>query len=97
LPVIIFKYSSRCSISGLVLDRLERNWKQSEVVVKCYFLDLIRYRNVSDLVALRFDVPHESPQILVIVNGKSVHDASHYAIECRQIAIAAAGTPAGAY
>ncbi len=80
-PVLIFKYSSRCSISRMALDRLERNWNESEMqMVKPYFLDLITYREVSNRIADVFDVRHESPQVLIIDNEKSVYDESHMGI-----------------
>ena len=85
-PVLIFKYSSRCSISQMALDRLERNWKSAEMQdVKSYFLDLISYREISNRVAHEFDVEHESPQILVIEKGKSIYNRSHMGIDYQQI------------
>ena len=81
-PVIIFKHSTRCSISKMVLDRLQRNWNESEVKqVKPYFLDLLSYRDVSNQIADIFDVEHESPQILVINKGQVVFHTSHYSID----------------
>lgn len=85
-PVIIFKHSTRCSISKTTLDRLERNWKQEDLtLVKPYFLDLLSYREISTRIAEIFDVEHESPQILIIHNGKSVYDKSHFEIEFTNI------------
>ncbi len=85
-PVFIFKHSTRCSISRATLDRLERKWNASEMgEVKPYFLDLISYREISNQVAERFQVEHHSPQILVISNGMSVLDLSHYEIDYEQI------------
>lgn len=80
-PVIIFKHSTRCSISDMALNRLERSWSDQEMInVKPYYLDLIRNRNVSDEVAEVFNVRHESPQILIIKNGEVVHTDSHMGI-----------------
>ena len=85
-PVIIFKHSTRCSISKTTLDRLERNWKQEDLpLVKSYFLDLLSYREISTRIAETFEVDHESPQILIIHNGKSVYDRSHFEIEFTNI------------
>jgi len=82
LPVVIFKHSTSCSISRATLDRLERNWKQEDLLpVKPYFLDLLSYRKISNEVASTFHVEHESPQILLIKNGKSVYDKSHFEID----------------
>jgi bacillithiol system protein YtxJ len=85
-PVLIFKHSHRCNISRASLDRLERSWNDQEMAhVKPYFLDLLSYREISNQLAEQFNVEHESPQILVIANGKSVLDLSHFAIEYDQI------------
>jgi bacillithiol system protein YtxJ len=80
-PVLIFKHSTRCSISATALNRFERNYNQTDVAdLKPYYLDLIAHRPISAEIAQRFGVHHESPQILLIHNGKSVYDASHYDI-----------------
>lgn len=85
-PVLIFKHSTRCSVSSMSLDRLRRSWKteDGEKVVP-YVLDLIAFRKLSDRVEEIFGVPHESPQVLVIRNGKSVYDNSHFGISYRDI------------
>lgn len=84
--ILIFKHSTRCNISRAALDRLERNWKEAEVPnVKPYFLDLLSYRNISNAIAEQFNVEHQSPQVLIIRNGKSVYDNSHYGIDFSEI------------
>ena len=66
----------------MALDRLERNWKEDDIPpIKTYFLDLITYREISNRVAHEFNVEHESPQILIIENEKSIYDRSHMAID----------------
>jgi bacillithiol system protein YtxJ len=81
-PVIIFKHSTSCSISRMVLDRLERNWKDEDVHgAKPYFLDLLSYREISNQIANAFDVKHESPQVLIVHEGKAVFHTSHYEID----------------
>lgn len=85
-PIIIFKHSTRCSISRAALDRLERNWKQEEVpAAKPYFLDLLSYRDISNQIANLFEVEHESPQVLIIRDGKAIFDRSHLAIDFKGI------------
>ncbi len=80
-PVLIFKYSHRCHISKATLDRLERHWNEAEMAnVRPYFLDLLTYREVSDGIAETFGVEHESPQVLLIRDGASVLDLSHFGI-----------------
>ena len=79
-PVLIYKHSTRCSISGMAMDRLERSWGTELGSIKTYYLDLISYRDISNAVAETFKVYHESPQIILVKNGEAVHDASHMSI-----------------
>ena len=82
-PQVIFKHSTRCSTSSLVKSRLERAALPESI--DFYYLDLIRYRPVSNKIAETFLVEHESPQILVIRNGKCVYDESHLGITMDEI------------
>ncbi len=75
---VIFKHSTRCSISSMAKSRLERSIVPDNT--DFYFLDLIAHRNISTKVADEFNVFHESPQILLIKNGECVYDESHGAI-----------------
>ena len=80
-PVVLFKHSTTCSISNTALNRLERNWKSEEVAgTQTYYLDLLSYRQLSRQIAEKFQVEHQSPQVLIIQNGKSVFDTSHFDI-----------------
>jgi len=81
IPVVIFKYSSRCGVSRMVLRQFENNYNLNVTQVKLYFLDLIAFRDVSDEVGYKFQVMHQSPQLIVIKNGITVHHASHYSID----------------
>ncbi|MCC7028653.1 MAG: bacillithiol system redox-active protein YtxJ [Chitinophagaceae bacterium] len=83
-PVIIFKHSTRCSVSSMILNRLER--AETPTSADFYFLDLISYRAISNALAEKFSVHHESPQILLIKNGECVYEESHNAISMDEIA-----------
>jgi bacillithiol system protein YtxJ len=82
-PQVIFKHSTRCSTSSMVLNRLERS--ESSDTVDFYFLDLIQFRNISAQIVDKFHVTHESPQVLVIKNGSCSFDESHFAINMEEI------------
>lgn len=84
-PVVIFKHSTRCSISRMVLKQLENEYEYKENEVTPYFLDLLAYRDVSNEIALRFNVMHQSPQMIVIKNGKAVYNASHDGIHAEDV------------
>ena len=87
-PQVIFKHSTRCSISSVAKSRLERN--AAPQGVDFYYLDLIKYRNISSKIAENFAVYHESPQVLLIKNGECVYDESHSSISMDDIAEQAA-------
>lgn len=76
-PQLIFKHSTRCSISAMALQRFERNWDENNRKIDLNFLDLIAIRPVSSHVADVLEVQHESPQVLLIVNGKCIYHTSH--------------------
>jgi bacillithiol system protein YtxJ len=84
MPVIIFKHSKRCSISRMALKNFENEYDLGESVA-AYFLDLISFREVSNEIASRFNVVHQSPQLLLIVGGKSVYDVSHSSIDAQEL------------
>lgn len=83
-PQVIFKHSTRCSISAMAKGRLERSIRPENT--DFYFLDLIAYRNVSNKISTTLQVFHESPQILLIRNGECIYDESHGAISMDEIA-----------
>lgn len=89
-PQVIFKHSTRCSISSMILNRLERSTAPEQV--QFYYLDLLTYRSISDQIATDFAVYHESPQVLLIKNGECVYDESHHGISMDEIAEQAAQT-----
>jgi bacillithiol system protein YtxJ len=82
--VVIFKHSTRCSISRFALKQFENEFKLEDVVAP-YFLDLLAHRMISNEVATRFDVAHQSPQILLIKDGKAIYNASHSDIDAQNL------------
>ncbi len=83
-PQLIYKHSTRCGTSSLIRNRLERATVPAGM--DFYFLDLIAYRSLSDKIAQIFGVKHESPQVLLIQNGKCIYHQSHGAIYMEEIA-----------
>ena len=82
-PVVIFKHSTRCSISSTALNRFERAWDSDATTA--YYLDLIAYRPISGLIASQFDIEHQSPQVLVIDKGTCPYSATHWDISVEEI------------
>ena len=82
-PQVIFKHSTRCSISSMAKSRLERAVAPDGIEFN--YLDLIAHRNVSARIAEVFDVEHASPQVLIIKDGACIYDESHNAINMDEI------------
>ena len=75
-PVLIFKHSTRCSISRFALKQFENDYNLEDKI-PLYFLDLINQRDVSNEISSRFEVEHQSPQLLLISKEKCIYNASH--------------------
>ena len=83
-PVVIFKHSTRCSVSRMALKQFENEFKPSQQT-ECYLLDLLNHRNISDRLTQDFSVPHQSPQVLVIRQKKCIYSVSHSDIDAEDI------------
>ena len=80
-PIVIFKHSTRCGISRMVLSNFERDFDlPGDGNYKLYFLDLLANRDISNQIAAKFGVQHESPQMLILRDGKVVKHESHHSI-----------------
>lgn len=82
-PQVIFKHSTRCSVSSMAKNRLDKN--NAPDGSNFYYLDLIKHRNLSNKISDYFEVHHQSPQALVIINGKCVYNESHSGITFDEI------------
>ena len=78
--ILIFKHSTRCGISRMIIKQFESLFNEENKQLKVYYLDLLNFREVSSKLSEVFQVIHQSPQLLVIKNGISVNDESHYEI-----------------
>ena len=83
--VAIFKHSTTCGISKMALRNFERNYSLTDEQMKLYYLDLKSYRTVSDEVGYKFQVIHQSPQLIVVKNGIAVAHASHHSIQAEEL------------
>ena len=83
--IAIFKHSTSCFISKTVLKNFEREIENSDQKVDLYYLDLLAYRSISNKIAEDLNVTHQSPQLIVIENGKAINNASHQDISADQI------------
>jgi bacillithiol system protein YtxJ len=81
----IFKHSSRCGVSSWVKRSFQSEWKSKFSDVDIFEVDVIRNRQLSQFIADKFKVNHESPQLIVIDNGNVVHHESHNNIEAESL------------
>ena len=82
--VLLFKHSTRCSISSMALNRLESKWNDDEQI-PVYYLDLLNHRDISNEIATLFSIEHASPKVLLIKNGACVYHNSHNGINAAEI------------
>jgi bacillithiol system protein YtxJ len=82
---VIFKHSTRCGISSMVMKRFEAHYTNA-VLVDLYYVDVLSDRTISDEAGYLFQVLHQSPQLIIIKNGETVHHSSHHSIDANVIA-----------
>lgn len=84
-PVVIFKHSITCGISAAAKYRLEEQWDFSQEELSFYYLDLLAYRSISNKIAEELGVTHQSPQVIVLENGRAIYDTSHHQVSVSAI------------
>ena len=85
MPVLIFKHSTRCAISRMALKQFEQEYDIDADTVKPYFLDLLEHRDISNEIANRFNVVHQSPQLILIKEGNAMYTTSHSDISAEEV------------
>lgn len=84
-PVLLFKHSTRCSISSMAFSTFNREWQLSEEQCPIYYIDLLKHRDVSNEVAFLTGVIHQSPQAILLKGGAVIYSASHGAIDAENV------------
>lgn len=82
-PALLFKHSTRCSISTMALNGFIRGWEGTPEEIDIFYLDLLNHRDVSNAMAQETGVLHQSPQVIVLKNKKVVYTATHSSINAR--------------
>ncbi len=80
----IFKHSTRCGISSMVIRQLESEY-DLDTNADVYYLDLLKHRPISLAIAEKFKVMHQSPQLIVLKGGKVIYHDSHHSISAKEI------------
>lgn len=84
--VILFKHSTSCPVSAAALKRFEKEGAMLSENFPVYYLDLLAFRSISNQIAEKTGVTHQSPQLIVLKNGEVVHHASHLSISADKVA-----------
>jgi len=84
-PQIVFKHSTRCGISSHVWATLQNASSELEGKGQLHYLDLLTYRPLSNKIAHDWNVLHQSPQVIVLKEGKAIHHSSHFAVNAQKI------------
>jgi len=84
-PVVFFKHSGRCNISAMALNRFEDYAKEIDENSYLFMIDVVNHRPASLHAAEKLGVVHQSPQILVLYQGKAIYDNSHGSIDGRHV------------
>ena len=78
-PVVLFKHSLTCPISAGVYSEVSQADADINLVI------VQTSRDVSNEIARKTGIRHESPQAIVIKDGRAVYHASHYDITAEDI------------
>jgi bacillithiol system protein YtxJ len=81
IPVYIFKHSTTCGISAQAKENVEISFKNTDKPFLLYYLDLLKYRSISNEVASKLNVHHQSPQLILVHNGEVAFTTSHHKIK----------------
>ena len=84
-PVLLFKHSRTCGISCEALDELRAHVEDGAVRAAYKMITVQSHRRVSDEAAARLGVRHETPQAILLRNGRPVWSASHFRITKQQL------------
>ena len=84
-PKVIFKHSTRCGISRMVFNQFQKGYESNDDNVTYYLLDLLSYRDVSNAVAQKLNVVHQSPQVIILFDKEVIHTESHHGIDIKKV------------
>jgi thioredoxin 1 len=84
-PVLVFKHSRFCGVSCEALDELHAHISRHDGPTAYKMITVQTHRPISDEAARRLGIRHETPQALLLKDGKVVWNASHFRITADQL------------
>ncbi|MGC4083497.1 MAG: bacillithiol system redox-active protein YtxJ [Vicinamibacterales bacterium] len=78
-PIVVFKHSPSCGTSAMAFDELSDLVEDGEGTA-VHLVDVLAVRPLSQAIAARVGVRHESPQVIVLRNGVVAWHGSHYRV-----------------
>jgi bacillithiol system protein YtxJ len=82
---LLFKHSTRCGVSAMTKRQFEQEWPAGKEDIQVWYLDLLNHRDISNAIAEKTGVFHQSPQAIALINGEVRYDASHSEVSARRI------------
>lgn len=84
-PVLVFKHSRTCGVSAEALDELRAHAARAQSRVSYKVITVQSHRRVSDEATARFGIRHETPQVVLLRDGRAVRNASHFRITANHL------------
>jgi bacillithiol system protein YtxJ len=100
-PVLVFKHSHTCGVSWEALEEIvahlneresETSTRRTRSAAQYAMVTVQTHRAVSNAIAQKLGVRHETPQALLIRDGRVVWSASHFRVTAAAVGGAIAGT-----
>jgi bacillithiol system protein YtxJ len=84
-PVLLFKHSYSCGVSAEALDELIEHLNERKDHVPVAMVTVQTHRDISNAVAARLGIRHETPQALLIRDRRVVWSASHFRVTSHSV------------
>ena len=92
-PLVLFKHSYSCGVSAEALDELLAHLSVNRREARYAMVTVQTHREVSNAIAARLGVRHETPQALLVSDGRVVWSASHFRVNAEALEKALAQVP----
>ena len=84
-PLLLFKHSYTCGVSAEALDEVYAHIEEQARGVRYAMVTVQTHRDVSNAIAERLGIRHETPQAILVRNGRAVWNASHFRVTASEV------------